>query len=40
MVALGLAAESLVMLFGPRDLDEFAAVWWLVQENYAFAASA
>ena len=39
-MALGLAAESLVMLFCPRDLDEFAVVWWLVQESYAFAASA
>jgi phospholipase/carboxylesterase len=40
VVALGLAAESLVMLFGPRDLDEFAVVWRLVQESYAFAAQA
>ncbi|WP_307168178.1 luciferase family protein [Streptomyces sp. B3I7] len=35
-VALGLAAPTLLMLYGPRTLDEFAVVRQLARESHAF----
>jgi hypothetical protein len=36
VVALGLAAPTLLMVYGPRTLDEFAVVLRLVEESHAF----
>lgn len=33
----GLVPPTLVMLYGPRDQDDLATVWQLVEESYAYA---
>ncbi|MGW0466474.1 luciferase domain-containing protein [Streptomyces sp. NPDC003027] len=37
MVAPGFLPPTAVMLYGPRDDDELAVVWRLIERSYAFA---
>ena len=37
MARRGAAPQTLVMLYGPRDMEELEMVWRLVQASYAFA---
>jgi hypothetical protein len=37
LVAKGQVPASVVMLFGPRDLEELEIIWALVQESHGFA---
>ena len=37
IVGMGLWPPVMVMVFGPRDEDELATVWRLVQRSYSFA---
>jgi hypothetical protein len=37
-VAMGIAPATLVMVYGPRDDNELAVVWQLLEESYAYAS--
>jgi phospholipase/carboxylesterase len=40
LAARGLVPASVVMLYGPRDPEEFKIIWTLVQESHRFAGGA